>query len=159
MNKKAFLKLVLQVFILKIRFNICKSNNPAEKLCTDLLPDDYHIEKPSEEGIITDVLTWIQILDFGDINEAKMDFAFLAYVINIWNDSRLKVDSYKTSGQATILYAGCRDYIWIPDIIYESAKDVKADQKFVPSTLLKVLPYGAIYLSTLYSFRARCVMD
>ncbi|KAG8190199.1 hypothetical protein JTE90_011922 [Oedothorax gibbosus] len=88
-----------------------------------------------------------------------MDFAFLAYVINIWNDSRLKVDSYKTSGQATILYAGCRDYIWIPDIIYESAKDVKADQKFVPSTLLKVLPYGAIYLSTLYSFRARCVMD
>ncbi|GFY29325.1 hypothetical protein TNCV_4724531 [Trichonephila clavipes] len=44
-----------------------------DQICRNLLPPDYAIHKPSsKEGKSTKIFTWLQILDFGDINQANM---------------------------------------------------------------------------------------
>ncbi|KAF8793713.1 Glycine receptor subunit alpha-3 like protein [Argiope bruennichi] len=81
--------------------------------------------------------------------------------MSIWNDSRLLLDKYRDSevNEFTIVYERCRRYIWTPDIFYETAKQIENYEKTSPSTLLKVLPDGAIIMSTRYSFKAGCHMN
>ncbi|GIX80878.1 glycine receptor subunit alpha-3 [Caerostris extrusa] len=131
--------------------------SPADRTCNSLIPDGYEMHKPS--GKSTKVFTWVQIMDFGDINQANMDFLLHAFVINVWNDTRLQLDSYRGQERATILYPGCRQYVWTPQIFFETAKEAKSDETHLPSSQFKILPDGAVYLSTKYLFRAMCPMN
>ncbi|GIY56674.1 gamma-aminobutyric acid receptor subunit alpha-2 [Caerostris darwini] len=139
--------MVLVVF----SFLLCYSDtsmslSPADRTCNSLIPDGYEIHKPS--GKSTKVFTWVQIMDFGDINQANMDFLLHAFVINVWNDTRLHLDPYRGQERATILYPGCRQYVWTPQIFFETAKEAKSDETHLPSSQFKILPDGAVYLST-----------
>ncbi|XP_042896299.1 gamma-aminobutyric acid receptor subunit alpha-2 [Parasteatoda tepidariorum] len=87
-----------------------------------------------------------------------MDYLLHVFVTNIWNDTRLNLEEFKSQKKATILYEGCTNYIWTPDIFYETAKEIKTFEKESTSTLLKVLSDGSIYLSKRYWFRASCPM-
>ncbi|GFT15792.1 hypothetical protein NPIL_458981 [Nephila pilipes] len=69
--RKEFRVLLFMMFF--CHSEICGSQSPDQKVCTDLLPPDYAIHKPSSKvGKSTKVFTWVQILDFGDINQANM---------------------------------------------------------------------------------------
>ncbi|GBN63874.1 hypothetical protein AVEN_43628-1 [Araneus ventricosus] len=81
--------------------------------------------------------------------------------MSIWNDSRLLLSKYRDSvaSEFSIVYERCRRYIWTPDIFFENAKHIENYENTSPSTLLKVLPDGAIIMSTRYSFKAGCHMN
>ncbi|CAL1293039.1 unnamed protein product [Larinioides sclopetarius] len=81
--------------------------------------------------------------------------------MSIWNDSRLYLNKYRDSlaSEFSIVYERCRHYIWTPDIFFENAKHIENFENTSPSTMLKVLPDGAIIMSTRYSFKAGCDMN
>ncbi|GBL90243.1 Gamma-aminobutyric acid receptor subunit alpha-2 [Araneus ventricosus] len=125
----------------------------------DLLPNGYEIHQPpAHGGKSTKIFTWVQILDFGDINQANMDYLLHAFVIHVWNDSRLLVDQYRGRERPTFLHHKCRDYVWTPYVFYETVKDAKSDLQHLPSSEFRILPDGAVFISTKFIFRAFCPM-
>ncbi|GFR18593.1 neur_chan_LBD domain-containing protein [Trichonephila clavata] len=89
------------------------------------------------------------------------DFRLHAFVSSVWNDSRLHLHKYRgrTKSEYTIIYEKCRHYIWTPDIFFERAKVIENYERVSPCTLVKILPDGAIIMSTRYSFKAECLMN
>ncbi|GFU48538.1 glycine receptor subunit alpha-3 [Nephila pilipes] len=152
-----------KVFLFMVFFclsEICDSLLPEQKVCTDLLPLDYAIHKPpAKEGKSTKVFTWVQVLDFGDINQANMDFLLHTFVIIVWNDTRLQVEQYRGTKMPTTLYPKCREHVWMPQLFFETTKDAKSDQTHLPSTEFKILPDGAVYVSTKFILRAMCELN
>ncbi|GFT47436.1 glycine receptor subunit alpha-2 [Nephila pilipes] len=139
-----------------------KSQSKVDALCNDIVPDGYEIYKaPDEDGNPINVLIGFQVLDIGEVDEEKMDFHLHVFVSSVWNDSRLHLHKYqgRTESEYTIIYEKCRHYIWTPDIFFETAKIVENYERTLPSTLIKVLPDGAIIMSTRYSFKAGCHMN
>ncbi|GIY89066.1 glycine receptor subunit alpha-2 [Caerostris darwini] len=134
----------------------------VDKLCNNLLPEGYEIYKaPDEDGKPITVLVGFQVLDIGEVDEEKMDFRLHAFVTSMWNDSRLLLDKYSKNEESEfiIVYERCRRYFWTPDVFFENAKHIENYENTSPSTLLKVLPDGAIIMSTRYSFKAGCNMN
>ncbi|GIY86693.1 neur_chan_LBD domain-containing protein [Caerostris extrusa] len=81
---------------------------------------------------------------------SAQDFRLHAFVTSMWNDSRLLLDKYSKNEESEfiIVYERCRRYFWTPDVFFENAKHIENYENTSPSTLLKVLPDGAIIMST-----------
>ncbi|GFR25592.1 glycine receptor subunit alpha-2 [Trichonephila clavata] len=60
---------------------------------------------------------------------------------------------------STTLSPKCREYIWMPQLFFETTKDAKSDQTHLPSTEFKIMPDGAVYVSTKFIFRAMCELN
>ncbi|GFU55776.1 glycine receptor subunit alpha-3 [Nephila pilipes] len=87
------------------------------------------------------------------------DFLLHTFVIVVWNDTRLQVEQYRGTKVPTTLYPKCREHVWMPQLFFETTKDAKSDQTHLPSTEFKILPDGAVYVSTKFIFRAMCELN
>lgn len=69
------------------------------------------------------------------------------FIVYAWNDTRLKLKKYTELGRTAILYSNCKNFIWTPDVYFETAKRIETFQKTSPTTVLNIFTDNSIVMS------------
>lgn len=64
-----------------------------------------------------------------------------------WNDTRLDLKKYTSLGRPAILYSECKNFIWTPDVYFETAKRIETFQNTSPTTILNIFTDSSIVMS------------
>ncbi|GIY13455.1 glycine receptor subunit alpha-3 [Caerostris extrusa] len=129
----------------------CCRDESEDESCLDLIPVGYkkHLAPPGLEGQPLNVTFAITIIDIDEINTGTMDFRIHGYIFNNWIDDRLLVSNTE------IVNAKCSHYIWVPDMVFETAKSA---QQF-GNRFLYIDKDKNVTLAERYAFKVGCLMN
>ncbi|GIY04121.1 gamma-aminobutyric acid receptor subunit beta-1 [Caerostris darwini] len=129
----------------------CCRDESEDESCLDLIPVGYkkHLAPPGLEGQPLNLTFAITIIDIDEINTGTMDFRIHGYIFNNWIDDRLLVTNTE------IVNAKCSHYIWVPDMVFETAKSA---QQF-GNRFLYIDKDNNVTLAERYAFKVGCLMN
>ncbi|CAL8097859.1 unnamed protein product [Orchesella dallaii] len=124
----------------------------------DVLPANLNsydkYKQPNNNGTPTDVHFHVTILSIENINEELMTYEAEIFLVQKWNDPRLRVGTQKKEKDYQVLDVNWMEDFWRPDCFFRNAKSVKLHDMTVPNHFLwlyndKTLMYMARLTLTL----------
>ncbi|XP_029180369.1 gamma-aminobutyric acid receptor subunit delta-like isoform X1 [Acropora millepora] len=99
----------------------------------------------------------IEILAFGEVNEAHMDYGLDIYLFQVWDDVRLAQDQE----QERRFYLSGKDIkkIWTPDTYFMNAKQTDIKDVVKENQMVYIMPSGIVVHSSRITLTVACHMQ
>ncbi|XP_077990243.1 glycine receptor subunit alpha-4-like isoform X2 [Glandiceps talaboti] len=112
--------------------------------------------RPTVSGEPTQVTCNLNINSFDSVSESSMDYELTIFLRQAWNDPRLR---HNSSGTIVFNGGGMMDLLWVPDLFFTNAKDVKLHNAPKENLLFRISPNGDVLYSSRLSLVLSCYMS
>ncbi|XP_070534358.1 glycine receptor subunit alpha-4-like isoform X2 [Ptychodera flava] len=125
------------------------------RLLKDLVNSYTSKIRPTTSGKPTEVTCNININSFDSVSESSMDYEVTIFLRQAWNDPRLCHNASKS-----IVFSGgdILELVWVPDLFFTNAKEIKLHQAPKDNLLLRIYPNGDVLYSLRLSMVLSCYM-